>query len=143
MKEWFKALDRVACKFNFLKFIFPLHANPEIKKLEKYLTNIETTRFLPHSKMLKLMIRSKFLITDSGGIQEEGSFFNKKVIVCRKFTERPEGIKSGHLFLCKYPKYLDEIVHRLNKNYYVNRVCPYGDGKTAQKILKLYNEKKI
>ena len=143
MKQWFVALNKIAKKNSSLKFIFPLHVNPEIQKLRKHLDNIKVTNFLTHEKMLELMVKSKFLITDSGGVQEEGSFLNKKVIVCRKFTERPEGIKTGHLILCKKPIELEQIVHRLNKNFYINRSCPYGNGKTAQKILKLYNEKKI
>ena len=44
----------------------------------------------------------RFIISDSGGIQEEASFLNKKVIVCRKFTERTESI-GGHSILCKSP----------------------------------------
>jgi UDP-N-acetylglucosamine 2-epimerase (non-hydrolysing) len=143
MKQWFIALNKIAKKNSSLKFIFPLHANPQIQKLKKFLSNIKVTSFLTHEKMLKLMVKSKFLITDSGGVQEEGSFLNKKVIVCRKFTERPEGIKTGHLILCKKPQNIDKIVRKLNKNYYINRSCPYGNGKTADKILRLYNEKKI
>ena len=54
-------------------------------------------------KTLNILKDSRFVITDSGGIQEEASFLNKKVIVCRKTTERPEGINSGHITLCREP----------------------------------------
>lgn len=143
MKQWFKELNKIAKKFDKLKFIFPIHANPQIQSLKKYLTSVNIIEFLPHNELLELMIKSKFLITDSGGIQEEGSFFNKKIIVCRKYTERPEGINSGHLIMCKKIKYLEKLVYRLNKNFSIRQPSPYGDGKTALKIIKLYNEKKF
>ena len=74
------------------------------------------------------------MISDSGGLQEEGSFFNKKVIVCRKTTERPEGIETGHLYLCDNPNELYYLFEVINKNYKITSECPYGDGKSSIKI---------
>ena len=82
-------------------------------------------------------MKVKFVISDSGGLQEEGSFFNKKVIVCRKTTERPEGLDTGHLHMCDNPLDLTLIFNKINKNYIINKKCPYGNGKSSQKIKKL------
>ena len=77
------------------------------------------------------------MITDSGGLQEEGSFFNKKVIVCREVTERPEAIDTGHLHMCLNPSFLPKIFDLLKKDYYINTKCPYGNGKSSIKVKKL------
>jgi UDP-N-acetylglucosamine 2-epimerase (non-hydrolysing) len=87
--------------------------------------------------MISYLIKSKFVITDSGGIQEEASYLNKKVIVCRKTTERPEGIETGHLHLCHYPEQLKDIFDNLKDSYYIDVKCPYGDGKSSTKIASL------
>ena len=84
--------------------------------------------------MIDMITKSKFIITDSGGLQEEGSFFNKKVIVCRKTTERPEGIFTGHLHMCKKPVDLKDLVDIINNDPTCTVTCPYGDGNSSQKI---------
>ena len=93
--------------------------------------------------MINMISQCKFLITDSGGLQEEGSFLNKKVIVCRKTTERPEGIESGHLFLCPKPKSLLDIVQNINKDPIINTDCPYGDGTSSDKICNILKNEKL
>jgi UDP-N-acetylglucosamine 2-epimerase (non-hydrolysing) len=80
------------------------------------------------------------VISDSGGLQEESSFFNKKVIVCRKTTERPEGIDTEHLYICDNPNKLETLFNLINSNYKINVECPYGDGKSSQKIISKINE---
>ena len=74
------------------------------------------------------------MITDSGGLQEEGSFFNKKVIVCRQTTERPEGINTGHLYMCKMPGKLKHLFEEINDNFSIDSICPYGDGTSSEKV---------
>ena len=91
--------------------------------------------------MISYLIKSKFVITDSGGIQEEASYLNKKVIVCRKTTERPEGIKTGHLHLCDNPDKLNYYVTNIaNNNFMIADVCPYGDGKSSERIIKILRD---
>ena len=87
--------------------------------------------------MLKILTQCKLVISDSGGLQEEGSFFNKKVIVCRITTERPEAISTGHLYLCPSPNELKEIFDLLIKDYYIDSNCPYGDGFSSEKVIQL------
>ena len=77
------------------------------------------------------------VITDSGGLQEEGSFFNKKVLVCRETTERPEGITTGHLHMCATPKTLKNKFNFIKDDAIINQKCPYGDGKSSQQIKKI------
>ena len=104
ISNWFYALDNIAKKYKEIKFIFPIHKNIEINKHRNILKNIEVVENLPHEELMKIFVKAKLIITDSGGIQEEASFLNKKVIVCRKSTERPEGIRSGHLHICSNSK---------------------------------------
>lgn len=136
MQEWFSYINDLASEYTNLKFILPIHPNPNVQKHKHILTNIKIIEPLPHKEMIELLIKTKLIITDSGGLQEEGSFFNKKVIVCRETTERPEAIDTGHLHLCKAPQQLKEIFDSLIKNYYINQNCPYGNGQSSQKIIK-------
>lgn len=143
MSKWFSEINKIAKKYGDLKFILPIHKNLEIKRHKKILRNVEVTENLPHKKLMEIFVKSKLIITDSGGIQEEASFLNKKVIVCRKFTERPEGIKSGHLFLCREPKFLYSVFKKINKSYKINKKSPYGDGKASNKIINFLLKQKI
>jgi UDP-N-acetylglucosamine 2-epimerase (non-hydrolysing) len=95
---------------------------------------------LTHDETIKILRDCKLVITDSGGLQEEGSFFDKKVIVCRKTTERPEGINTGHLYMCEEPQKLKELFGELEKNSYICKPCPYGDGRAAEKIKTILDE---
>ena len=63
----------------------------------------------------EILSKCKFIITDSGGLQEEGAFLNKKIIVCREYTERAEGIDSGHIIMCKTPEKLLNKISEVNK----------------------------
>ena len=137
MDEWFTELNNIAKENPDLEFILPIHPNPNVQKHREILTHVNVIEPLNHSKLLELLVKVKFVISDSGGLQEEGSFFNKKVIVCRKTTERPEGIDTGHLYMCKSPKELSLLFEVINKNYSVNLECPYGDGMSSKKIKNL------
>jgi len=140
ISKWFEELNRISEKHKDIQFILPIHPNPEIQKYKKVLNNtIKVIDPLPHDELIKILKSCKFVITDSGGIQEESSFFNKKIIVCRKTTERPEGIKTGHIIMCTKPKKLEKIVEKVNNNFSINERCPYGDGKSSNKIIKLIN----
>lgn len=132
--KWLTEIDRFASKNKELNFIFPAHPNPTIKEACKNLKSISVLEPLSHNDLLKVLLRCKFVITDSGGIQEEACFLNKKIIVCRKRTERPEGINTGHLILCTSPTFLYKKLENINSNYTINTACPYGDGNSSEKI---------
>ncbi len=92
-------------------------------------------------EFLALMRDCSFILTDSGGIQEEATApsINKRVFVLRTSTERPEAEESGHATLVgvdsnQFPKTITEAIQKgLDKP----RVCPYGDGKASQKIVDI------
>ena len=140
LQQWFTEINKLAKKYNHLKFIIPLHPNPIIQKHSYLLPNMEVVEPLPYSKMIDKISKCRLIISDSGGIQEEASFFNKKVIVCRKETERQESL-GVHSFLCKDPSLLNSLFEIINNNYQINAPCPYGDGETSKKILNILRRK--
>jgi UDP-N-acetylglucosamine 2-epimerase (non-hydrolysing) len=140
MDEWFNKINNIAKENPDLEFILPIHPNPNVQKHRYILTNVNVIEPLTHFELLNILVKCKLVISDSGGLQEEGSFFNKKVIVCRKTTERPEGIDTGHLHICETPNQLYSLFNLVNNNYKINVECPYGDGKSSQKIISKINE---
>jgi UDP-N-acetylglucosamine 2-epimerase (non-hydrolysing) len=143
MEQWFTKLNNIAEKYHDFTFIFPLHPNPDIQKY-KYLLkcqNINIIAPVEHDTLINLIKKCKFIISDSGGIQEESSFLNKRVIVCRRTTERPETI-GMHSILCTLPSNLEICVHNINNNYLVDYKCPYGNGSAwtyVKEALKMQN----
>ena len=137
MDKWFIEVNNLAKNNPELEFILPLHPNPNVQKHKHLLTDVNVVKPLSHPELLDILVKCRLVISDSGGLQEEGSFFNKKVIVCRKTTERPEAIKTGHLYLCPSPNKLKIKFGSLIDNYYINEICPYGDGESSLKIKKI------
>lgn len=135
IEEWFKCIDKIAEKYQDLEFILPLHPNPEIKKYAHLLKHVYIIEPLKHEKLIFLLKQTRFIISDSGGLQEEASFFKKKIIVCRKTTERPETLNITSI-MCKEPTELPNIVDEIYNNYLVDptTICPYGDGSAWKKI---------
>jgi UDP-N-acetylglucosamine 2-epimerase (non-hydrolysing) len=141
MDDWFREINILAMENPDLEFILPIHPNPNVQKHRGLLTHVTITDPLEHKQLIEILRKCRLVISDSGGLQEEGSFFNKKVIVCRTTTERPEGLDTGHLYLCPSPSNLRVLFGLINKDYYIDTKCPYGDGKTSEKILDILNEK--
>jgi len=141
LDEWFKEINQLAREYPHYKFVLPIHPNPNVQKHKGLLTNVNVIDPMTHDETINVLKDCKLVITDSGGLQEEGSFFNKKVIVCRKTTERPEGIQTGHLYLCDNPDHLKGLFYILEKDFYISETCPYGDGKSADKIKRILYEK--
>ena len=134
INEWFLKINQLAKINPELEFILPIHPNPNVQKHKNILTHVSVVEPMPHEDLLEILVKSRLIISDSGGIQEEASFFNKKVIVCRKTTERPEAIETGHLYLCSSPNDLNKQFDLLIKDYEINSTCPYGDGQSSLKI---------
>ena len=137
MDEWFTQLNDLAKENPEIEFILPIHPNPNVQKWKHLLTHVNVIEPLEHTQLINTMRKCKLIISDSGGLQEEGSFFNKKVIVCRETTERPEGLHTGHLYLCKKPSELKKLFGSLKENSYICEPCPYGDGYTSEKVYKI------
>ena len=137
MDKWFTEVNKLAKSNPHLEFILPIHPNPNVQKHKHILTDVNVIEPQSHTELLNILVKCKLVISDSGGLQEEGSFFNKKVIVCRETTERPEAIYTGHLHLCPSPGDLMGTFGGIIDDYYININCPYGDGKSSLKIKNL------
>jgi len=134
--EWFHEINELAIKYSKLKFVLPIHPNPNVQKYKKILTNVEIIEPLSHDELIKLLVRVKLVITDSGGLQEECSFFNKKCLVCRKVTERPESIGLTS-FMVDSPSNLIGIFESHINDFKSNVKSPFGDGLASLKISEI------
>ncbi len=139
MKEWFIELEKLATTYPEYSFILPIHPNPNVQKWKYLLNNVMVIDPLPYEKMLDLLVKSKLVITDSGGLQEESCFFNKKCLTCRIVTERPEAIGLS-TFMVERPDLLMKILEQHINDYKIDVQCPFGDGHSAEKIIKILNE---
>ena len=150
MEDIFKAIRRVVLERENLEIVFPRHLNPIVRDAaEKYFADldrvhlIEPLSYLPFSN---LMARVKFVVTDSGGVQEEAPALGKPVLVLRNETERMEGVeaKTAKLVGTREQDVYESIVSLLDdKKLYdemAKAVNPYGDGHAAEKIVDVLEE---
>jgi len=136
MAKWFTEINEIAKTFKNLDFVIPLHPNPNVQKHRHLLTHVRIINSLSHEDLIKLLVKSRMVITDSGGIQEECSFFNKKCLVCRKVTERPESVGLTS-FMVPEPSDLSIVFLSHINNYKVNINSPFGDGTSSIKICNI------
>ena len=139
MDEWFKTIDKIAEDNKELEFIIPLHPNPNVQKHKHLLKNLKIVEPMEYNEFIKLLAKTKLVITDSGGLQEETSFLKKKCIVCRKKTERVEGVNI-FAFMCFEPKSLEGIFKQVNEAHIPEGDCPYGDGRAAEKVYEVLKD---
>ena len=133
-----------------VQIIYPVHLNPEIQGVVRRRLssspNIHLIQPLDYASMVFLMRLAAILITDSGGIQEEGPALGKPVLVMRDVTERPEAIACGAARLIGTdPQMMRRQVDALldDQGEYEARsriLFPYGDGTAAVKICDLIQE---
>jgi UDP-N-acetylglucosamine 2-epimerase (non-hydrolysing) len=146
------ALKELAEKFkDEIEIVYPVHLNPNVRKpvfnILSGQKNIHLIEPLSYPYLVWLLEKSCFVLTDSGGIQEEAPSLGKPVLVMREVTERIEGIKAGTAKLVGVKK--DSIVKNsvkllTDKNLYqkmAKKKNPYGDGKSTERIVKIINEK--
>ena len=130
---------------------FPVHPNPNVKKIAKEILGrrerIHLLDPLDYSDFLAIMKSAWLIVSDSGGVQEEAPSLGKPLLVLRENTERPEAIRSGVAKLVgKSPGSLKQF---LEENYAVETwiksvkevANPFGDGKAAARIVKIIEEK--
>ncbi len=130
--------------------VFPVHPNPNVRKLvfSKLSTskNIHLIEPLGYKEFIFLMERSYFILTDSGGIQEEVSFLGKPTLVMRKVTERPEGISAGNAILVGTDRSLiiKNAYELIENNEFYKKMSvkhfSFGDGHASEKIAKAISE---
>ena len=147
----FNAIINLANEFPDIHFQFPIHPNPIVKILAKErlsgYKNISLLEAQKYSDFISLLVNSKFVITDSGGIQEEASYLGVPVVLCRKVTERPEGIISNNILLAGTHE--DDIIRISNKlliddEFYLScstRSDVFGDGNSTIKIIDWISNK--
>ena len=138
-------LNEIALEHHHLQFIWILHPNPSIRtQISEYCkshimaSNLLFSDPLPHREMATRMASAPFLITDSGGIQEEASFLGKHCYVIRKTTER-DTIPSTYITLVPN---IDEL-HSIITSSTITLLPPcevYGNGTTSEKFIKIYNQ---
>lgn len=135
-------LNKIVKEFN-IKIIFPIHprSKKRIKKLNFKLSNkIIITKPLGFLDFLNLEINSKFLITDSGTVQEEASILNKKCFVFRDSTERPETIESGNTILLNEPSTnIKKIKIFINQNLESEQILEYRIKNVSQIVSNIVN----
>ena len=141
----FKAVNDIIKANPNAEVVFPVHLNPAVKKLAyKYLKdnkNVHLIEPLGYLEFANLMNKSYFIMTDSGGIQEEAPGLGKPVLVLRDTTERQEAITAGTVKKVGVDKEVifNEANLLLNNKKEYNKmsesVNPYGDGKASQRIV--------
>jgi UDP-N-acetylglucosamine 2-epimerase len=140
MGEWFKEISDIAAVHPHLNFVIPLHPNPNVQKHRDKLNSwVKVINPLSHGELIDMLTKCRLVITDSGGIQEECSFFNKKALVCRKITERPESVGLTS-FMVDSPKDLKRLFDTHIKDYKVDTKCPYGDGYSSKYIVDIFEK---
>ena len=140
------ALLQIANKFPETTIIYPVHPNPNVNKpvyaALNNTPNIILTHPLDYPDFVLLMKHAYILLTDSGGIQEEGPSLGKPVLVLREITERPEALKAGTVKLVgtKSKNIVQHVSALLtSKTAYQKmslKINPYGDGNAAARITK-------
>lgn len=151
--ELFHTLKELANENPDINFIYPVHLNPNVslpvKEILGDVKNIFLTPPLDYLKFLFLMSKCSFIMTDSGGIQEECYVFSKPVMVLRDVTERMEAIDAGYGFLVgsnssNVKRVFYEIKEKLLESYnFFSSKNPFGDGKAAERIIDILKSENL
>ncbi len=134
-----------------VQIVYPVHPNPNVRQpVFRHLANdcrIHLVEPLPYETLVHLMARSYLILTDSGGLQEEGPAVGKPVLVLREETERPEGVEEGTAKLVGTDAAVileaaEQLLH--DHEAYQRMACsvsPYGDGQAAGRIVQVLRER--
>ena len=145
MRRVFKVIREVVESREDVEVIYPVHLSPAVQETAKeILGNTERIHLISPLDVVdfhNLAARSYFIMTDSGGVQEEAPSLGKPVLVLRDTTERPEGVEAGTLKLVgtESEKVKKEMEELLDNDAEYQRMAqaknPYGDGKASERIL--------
>jgi UDP-N-acetylglucosamine 2-epimerase (non-hydrolysing) len=141
------AIKSLANEFPDMNIVFPVHLNPVVRDVVYPIlgncANVHLIEPLDYLDFINVMAKSKLIITDSGGVQEEGPALGKPILVLRKVTERPEAVAFGavklvgldekHIFNTAKKLLSDQRVYRAM----ANATNPYGDGKAAERTVRI------
>ena len=127
-----------------VEIVYPVHPNPNVqapvRQLLAGIPNIHLIEPLEYVPFVDLMRRAWLVLTDSGGIQEEGPSLGKPILVLREKTERPEGVEAGSVKLVgtQTRRIVEEAVRLLEDRQEYERMArvhnPYGDGHASRRI---------
>lgn len=145
MRRVFKVMKQVVDSHDNVEIIYPVHLSPRVQKVaHEILGNNPRIHLIAPLDVVdfhNLAELSYFIMTDSGGVQEEAPALNKPVLVLRDTTERPEGVEAGTLKLVgtqvdQVKKAMLELLE--NKEVYEKMAKarnPYGDGHASERIM--------
>lgn len=144
MHNIFSAIRRIVDEFEDVEVVYPMHKNPKVREIAaEHLANHARVQLIEPLDVIdfhNFASRSHFILTDSGGVQEEAPSLGKPVLVLRDTTERPEGVKAGTLKLAGIE---EENIYKLTKDLLTDEATyqsmskasnPYGDGETSKRI---------
>lgn len=131
-----------------VQFVTPLHLNPAVRQTASEIfsdcpDNVYLTEPIDYIPFVYLMSRAHFIITDSGGIQEEAPSLGKPVLIARENTERPEAISAGTSKLVPLEKqsFISSVNELLDDEEIYQSMAraknPFGDGKACDRIVEL------
>ncbi len=141
------ALVDLVNKFEDVTAVYSVHPNPNVRRqVDKILSSHERIKVIPppdYIRFVALMNKSFFIITDSGGIQEEAPSLKKPVLVARNVTERPEAVECGAAILVGTDR--EKIVEEASRlleipDHYRSMIVeksPFGDGHASERIADL------
>jgi UDP-N-acetylglucosamine 2-epimerase (non-hydrolysing) len=145
-----EAIREVALTSPSLNFVVPMHPNPSVRTritpVLSDLPNVHLLEPLEYPEFISILSRSKLVLTDSGGVQEEAPILGIPAIVMRENTERPEGVNAGGVVLVGANK--EKIVLTLNRLLTDSSALrsmaqarnPYGDGRASLRCISLLDE---
>lgn len=141
----FMAVRRLTAEFQDLHVVYPVHPNPNVRTMARdMLVGLERVHLvepLDYGSLVACLKHCHFVMTDSGGLQEEAPALGKPVLVLRTETERPEGVTAGvaRLVGTDEDTLLSEARKLLNDagefRKMARSVSPYGDGRAAARIV--------
>lgn len=144
MENIFRAVKRIAEVFDDVSVVYPVHLSPYVRetadKILSRIPNIHLIEPLDAMEMHRLMSKSFFVMTDSGGLQEEAPALGKPVLVMRRETERPEALEAGTVELAgvEETRIFELASELLNDTAVYSRMAkavnPYGDGEACTRI---------
>ena len=145
MRRVFKVMKDVVDQTDDVEIVYPVHLSPRVQEAAKEVLGgdprIHLIRPLDVVDFHNLAKRSYFIMTDSGGVQEEAPSLGKPVLVLRDTTERPEGVKAGTLKLVGTEEdavktaMLELLTDKAAYKQMAEAKNPYGDGQASDRIL--------
>ena len=146
-----EAIGEAAIRNPDIHFVYPVHLNPNVqnpvKEILKNFENVWLIEPIDYQDFVYLLKKSYFVLTDSGGIQEEAPSLGKPVLVMRDVTERPEAVMAGTVKLtgASKEKIISGIDLLLHDEDLYSKMSeshnPYGDGKASKRIVDFIKEK--